>query len=383
MPAPAPAAAASLEVPEAGPQVSTGQPRPAPVRVCGGCGTAVPRRRPFVAEPGVAGTTRRRYVGDVEQRLRVLFAEHAAYWSLVDPLLLDALRSLAGAVLGGGKRLRPLFCAYGFMAGGGTSQPPELVDVAAALELLHAFALIHDDVMDGSSIRRGRPSLHQQLINQHEARGYRGEARRSGEGTAVLIGDLGFALAHQLISVAPAPVIATWHQLCSELVMGQYLDVAGTAGEDLTTTRALTVSRYKSGCYTVERPMQLGALLAGQPASVAAGMFPFARPLGEAFQLRDDVLGAFGDPLDSGKPSGEDLRQGKPTLLLALGLEMAQGAAATALMRAGQPGLSDSDIERMRRALEDSGARQRWRAHLRARFQAAMGALDGCSFPGQ
>jgi geranylgeranyl diphosphate synthase, type I len=339
-------------------------------------------RRVTVAEPGLAGTPTRRYVAAVEQRLQLLFAEQAAHWSVVDPWLADALAALAGAVLGGGKRLRPLFCAYGFMAAGGTSQPPDLVDVAAALELLHAFALIHDDVMDGSSIRRSRPSLHQQLINQHEARGHRGEARRSGEGTAVLIGDLGFALAQRLVSAAPPPVVATWHELCTELVMGQYLDLAGTARGGLTSTRALTVSRYKSGCYSVERPMQLGALLAGRPASIAAGLFPFAPPLGEAFQLRDDVLGAFGDVLDSGKPSGEDLRQGKPTLLLALGLEMARGTAADSLMRAGQPGLSDSDVEMMRRALEDCGARQEVESRIWAQFQAAMGALDGCSFPG-
>ena len=184
-----------------------------------------------MAEIGVAGTTWRKYVASVERRLRVLFAEQAIHWSAIDPWLPEAVSALAGAVLGGGKRLRPLFCAYGFMAAGGSGQPSELIDVAAALELLHAFALIHDDVMDGSPTRRNQPSLHQRLMEQHDVQRYHGEARRFGEGTAVLIGDFGFALAQQLVSSAPASVVATWHQMCTELVMGQYLDVAGASAE--------------------------------------------------------------------------------------------------------------------------------------------------------
>jgi geranylgeranyl diphosphate synthase, type I len=335
-----------------------------------------------LAETGMAGTTWRKYVASVEQRLRVLFAEQALHWSSIDPWLPEAVSALAGAVLGGGKRLRPLFCAYGFMAAGGAGQPPELIDVAAALELLHAFALIHDDVMDGSPTRRNQPSLHQQLIEQHEVLRFHGEARRFGEGTAVLIGDFGFALAQQLISSAPAPVAATWHQLCTELVMGQYLDVAGAARGDLNPTRSLTVARYKSGFYTIERPMQLGAVLAGQPVSLAMGLFPFATPLGEAFQLRDDVIGAFGDQRESGKPSGEDLRQGKPTMLLAFGQQMARGPAAAVLARAGEPGLGATDVEMMRRALEDCGARQRVEHRISALFRAAMEVLDDSALPG-
>jgi geranylgeranyl diphosphate synthase, type I len=334
------------------------------------------------AETGAAGTTWHKYLASVEQRLRVLFSEQAVHWSSVDPWLPEAVNGLAGAVLGGGKRLRPLFCAYGFMAAGGSGQPPELIDVAAALELLHAFALIHDDVMDGSPTRRGRRSLHQQLMDQHDIGRYKGEARRFGEGTAVLIGDFGFALAQQLISSAPAAVVVTWHQLCTELVMGQYLDVAGSARGELMATRALTVARYKSGRYTVELPLQLGAALAGQPVSAGTGLFPFAVPLGEAFQLRDDIIAAFGDERKSGKPSGEDLRQGKPTLLLAFGQEMARGAAAAALARAGEPGLSESDVEMMRWALEDCGARQKVESRISALFRRAIKALDGSALPG-
>ena len=339
-------------------------------------------RRAPVTEIGVAGTTWRKYVASVERRLRVLFAEQAVHWSAIDPWLPEAVSALAGAVLGGGKRLRPLFCAYGFMAAGGSGQPSELIDVAAALELLHAFALIHDDVMDGSPTRRNQPSLHQRLMEQHDVQRYHGEARRFGEGTAVLIGDFGFALAQQLVSSAPASVVATWHQMCTELVMGQYLDVAGAARGSFTPTRALTVARYKSGCYTIERPMRLGAVLAGQPVSLASGLFPFALPLGEAFQLRDDVIGAFGEQRQSGKPSGEDLRQGKPTLLLAFGQQMARGPAAAVLARAGEPGLSDSDVEVMRRALEDCGARQKVERRISALFRASMELLGDSALPG-
>jgi geranylgeranyl diphosphate synthase type I len=288
----------------------------------------------------------------------------------------EVVDALCGFVLAGGKRLRPLFCGYGFVAAGGQGTPPALIDVSASLELLHAFALLHDDVMDGSATRRGSPSLHRQFMDQHAGGCYRGEPRRYGEATAVLVGDYGFALAQRLVSDAPGAVLRVWHELCAELVMGQYMDIAGAARGYVGPGRALAIARYKTGLYTVERPMQLGAVLAGYPAELAPSLFPFARPLGEAFQLRDDLLGVFGDERQSGKPSGDDLRQAKPSTLLALGQEMSTGKAAAALQRVGRADLTDADLCTIRAALMECGAREEVERLVRDRFLTALDALQ-------
>jgi geranylgeranyl diphosphate synthase type I len=312
----------------------------------------------------------------MEGRLQVIFAEQRRQWAPLDPWLVELVDRLAGFVLGSGKRLRPLFCAYGYLAAGGTGQPATLVDTAAALELLHSFALLHDDVMDGSPTRRGRPSLHRHLADLHLAEGYAGDARRFGEGMAVLVGDLGFAMAHRLTAELPSPTLEIWHQLGNELVMGQFLDIAGAARGGASTRRALTIARYKSGSYTVERPLQLGATLAGLPVGAAGHMFPFAQPLGEAFQLRDDLLGAFGDEASTGKPSGDDLRQGKVTVLLAVARRRAGRRSAAVLDRVGQPGLGEADLAEVRRVLVECGARAEVERMISARFRAALEALE-------
>ena len=146
----------------------------------------------------------RHFVAGVEARLRQVLDEERSRWSSVDSWLPEVVDTLSGFVLGSGKRMRPLFCAYGFLAAGGTGEPPALLDIAAALELLHAFALLHDDVMDGSATRRGHPSMHRQLAHDHAAARQNGEARRFGEGVAVLVGDLSFALSQRLVGGAAA-----------------------------------------------------------------------------------------------------------------------------------------------------------------------------------
>jgi geranylgeranyl diphosphate synthase type I len=293
----------------------------------------------------------------VEERVRVLLEAEATRWAAVDPDLRRLIDCLAAFVDAGGKRLRPAFCHWAYVGAGGDGADPLVVDVGAAFELLHAFALVHDDVMDGSAQRRGRPAAHTAHAARHARQGWRGESRRFGEGVAILVGDLAFVYADMLVSAAPSDARAVYDELRIELNIGQYLDVLGTArGQtDLATARRITW--YKSGKYTVERPLHVGAALVGRLDELAGPLSDYGLPLGEAFQLRDDLLGAFGDAVSTGKPVGDDLREGKPTPLMAVATERATGAAARALRRVGDPDLSAGEVAELQEVLVAVGAR--------------------------
>ena len=245
---------------------------------------------------------------------------------------LDQLIDAAGVFVGGGKRLRPLFCHAGWIVAGGDPRDPSIVDAAASLEWLQASALVHDDLMDGSDTRRGRPSIHREFEALHRAEQRHGDASAFGRSTAILLGDLMLSWCDEQFtgSVLSSPamrdhVIAgrRYLDLCkTEVVGGQFLDVVGQTRVALSVEEAMLVVRYKSAKYTVERPIHIGAALAGADAALIRGLSEVALPLGEAFQLRDDVLGVFGDPSVTGKPAGDDLREGKRTVLVARAAEM-------------------------------------------------------------
>ncbi len=318
---------------------------------------------------------------EVDAHLYAVLNRERERWSQIDPWFAEPVDLLSDFVLAGGKRLRPLFCRYGHLGAGGDPEDRSWLDVAAGLELLHAFALLHDDVMDGSDRRRGRRSLHRRLHDDHRRAGWHGEARRFGEGVAVLIGDLAFACADRLMRAAGRRVGEVWDELRIELMMGQYLDVVGASRGMLATERALRVARYKSGAYTVERPLHLGAAHAGGSADVSAAFGAFGRPLGEAFQFRDDVLGAFGDETATGKPVGQDLREGKPTVLLALARQLAPENEAGLLARVGAADLGDDEIARLRELLVRSGAREAVERMIADRHADALAALEAAPVP--
>src|SRR5690606_7900547 len=213
-------------------------------------------------------------------------------WRAVDPALAEPLRALERLVAAGGKRLRPAFCHWAFVGAGGDADDPRIVDAGAAFEMLHAFALLHDDVMDGSDTRRGVRTAHIAFADAHRSAGWQGEPRRFGEGAAILVGDLAHAYADGLLGDVPADVRAVWNDLRLELNMGQYLDLLGTARADRDRALARRIARYKSGKYTVERPLHLGAALAGRLGDLREPLSAYGEPLGEVFQLRDDMLGA-------------------------------------------------------------------------------------------
>jgi geranylgeranyl diphosphate synthase, type I len=291
-----------------------------------------------------------------ERRILSLLDAELDRWRTVDPDLAQPLGSLRDLVAAGGKRFRPAFCFWAFVGAGGDHDDPLVIDACAAIELVHVCALVHDDVMDGAATRRGRPSVHERFATDHVNDDARGEARRFGEGAAILVGDFAFVYADMLFANAPPVARPVFDDLRIELLVGQFLDLLGAAQGTRDRERAERIELYKSGKYTVERPLHLGAALAGHLDDLSVPLSAFGLPLGRAFQLRDDVLGVFGDPAITGKPVGDDLREGKLTPLLAVASARAQGADAAVVARAGDAQLDRDEIAAIQDVLVRSGA---------------------------
>ena len=294
----------------------------------------------------------------VQERLREFLAPEEARWSAFDEDLAEPVREIGRLVLVGGKRLRPAFTHWGYAAAGGDPADQMVADAGAAFELMHAFALFHDDVMDDAASRRGEPTTHTVFAQYHRDHGWAGEARRFGEGVAILVGDLAFVYADQLMAAAPPAAWRIWNELRIELNVGQVLDIVGSVRNERRRHKAELICRYKSGKYTIERPLHLGAVMAAPDRAdeLLPALSAYGLPLGDAFQMRDDVMGAFGDAVVTGKPVGGDLREGKPTPLLARAVEAATPAQAEVLALVGTQDLSDDDVARVQQAIVDTGA---------------------------
>lgn len=290
--------------------------------------------------------------------------------------VLDLLEEM---VHSGGKRFRPRMAHWGWIAAGGhhTGQGrDELVTIATALELLHVFALIHDDVMDSSETRRGRPSVHVSARGQHRAHRGIGDAQRYGENIAILAGDLAHSEADALVAGLPEPLRELWRTLCIELMMGQGRDLVGAANGRRDLDHAREVARAKSGAYTVWRPLQLGAAAAGARPATLAALERYGVAVGEAFALRDDVLGVIGDARATGKPVGDDLVAGKPTVLMALAEQRFTPRWRRALARAGRGRASAALVTALQAELVSSGVIAEVEAMIRDAVAAAFVALD-------
>ncbi|WP_434741262.1 polyprenyl synthetase family protein [Micromonospora sp. SH-82] len=284
-------------------------------------------------------------------------------------------------VLAGGKRLRPLFCYWGWRGAGG-DDGDEIVVAAAALELFHAFALIHDDILDGSDQRRGEPSVHRLFADLHTRSAWRGDPEAYGRNTALLCGDLCAAWADQMFHECGLTVeqvhrgYGTFSLMRTEVIAGEYLDLVSGVG-DGSVASALTVIRMKAARYTVTRPLQIGATLAGADAALLAALADFGDPLGDAFQLRDDVLGVFGDPSLTGKSVLDDLREGKPTVMMALARSSADRVQSGRLRELfGNPELDATGATELRDIIESTGAREKIEQMIRVRTEAALAALE-------
>ncbi|MCW2748472.1 MAG: polyprenyl synthetase [Nocardioidaceae bacterium] len=302
---------------------------------------------------------------------------------------LEPLFDVAAAYVEGGKRIRPLFCIGGWLAAGGDPAAPGIIQAAAALEWLQASALVHDDLMDGSDTRRGRPSAHRQFEALHAARAWALDGEQFGAGAAILLGDLLLSWCDDMFRRAnldPLVLHAAGAvlDLCkSEVAGGQFLDLVAQAKGTNSVEEAERVIRYKSVAYTVLRPLDLGVALAGLRSSeLTSALADFGAPLGTAFQLRDDLLGVFGDPQVTGKPAGDDLREGKRTVLVARAAETASAAELRRLNGAlGNPALDQAAVDDVRAIMESTGARAAVEREIQMHEATAAQALDDLTVP--
>ena len=339
------------------------------------------------AEPGAALGALDRILEPVDTLLAAFLDDRVDELVELDPALEPIGREIAGLVTAGGKRLRPAFVYWGYRATG-VDHADAVVAPAAAVELLHTFALIHDDVMDRSPERRGRPAAHTALAAVHDREGLEGDPTWFGIGGAILAGDLAFVWADQLFDSAalPAPALDRARRVFGamrvEVMAGQYLDLRLAGLKAATQTESLHVALLKSGRYTVTRPLQLGAAIAGADPDLDARLRAYGDALGVAFQLRDDVLGLFGDPGRMGKGALSDLREGKRTLLLLQALERAGAVEREQLSRiVGNPRLDESDAERAREIVVGTGALAEVESLLSEHLERARAALDGIAEP--
>jgi geranylgeranyl diphosphate synthase type I len=302
----------------------------------------------------------------VEAQLQDFLSTQSEYFTAIAPELKPAATSLTAFVINGGKRFRPLFAAVGAMGAGSQLSDAE-IRAFASLELLQACALVHDDLMDASDTRRGEPAIHKLFESMHSAEKYQGKATQFGLSASVLIGDLALIWSDQMLnssgikSESLLAALSVHDEMRVELIAGQYLDVFEQARGTQSVAQALNIARYKSAKYTIERPLHLGAAIAIPDAAKRAQIISiyseFGLPLGEAFQLRDDLLGVFGDPKVTGKPAGDDLREGKRTVLMAMTHDRISGPAeAEFLKEFGNHDISESAIARLQEIISETGA---------------------------
>ncbi len=310
----------------------------------------------------------------------------------MDPEVL-ALVDAGADLLDGGKRLRATFCYWGWRASGGAADDAAVITAAAALELFHASALVHDDVIDGSDTRRGAPSVHRRFAARHRAAGWHGSSDDFGSATAVLLGDLLLGWSDELFNSADLGDDAlrrgraVFDRMRTEVGGGQFLDVveqaSGAVRPEGQAERARAVIRYKSARYSVENPLLIGARLAGADHTVLEPYRRYGAALGEAFQLRDDILGVFGDPARTGKPAGDDLREGKRTVLVAYALERSDDEQTATINRLlGDPALDADGVERLRDILVETSALARVEelvGDLVATARSALGDAEASS----
>jgi len=280
----------------------------------------------------------------------------------IDVYLKPVASSLSDFVRDGGKRFRPIFSYLGYLGAGGQGSDAA-IQVSSSLELVHACALIHDDLMDGSDSRRGKPSLHKYFEDLHSKSKYLGKPEKFGAAAAILIGDLALSWSDQMIyetdsdSLNLGAALPIFYEMRSELMAGQYLDVLEGVIAKSDTNRSRKIAQYKSGKYSIERPLQFGGALAGANSKILESYSEYGLPLGEAFQLRDDILGIFGKSDVTGKPSGDDIREGKRTLLIAMTLEGCNPVQKSKIENSlGKSDLSDSEVTSIQEIIVESGA---------------------------
>lgn len=330
----------------------------------------------------------------IDAALRRFFADRLTEAEAIGEGFVTAVAELEVYALRGGKRVRPTFAWLGWLGAGGDEAgrlADAVVRTCAALELLHVSALIHDDIIDASATRRGFPAAHVTFADHHRSRGWPGNPESFGTGAAILMGDVAQNWADDMIRTSGLPtevqarVGPVWSAMRTEVLSGQLLDLTTEASGDETIAAALRVNRFKTASYTVERPLHIGAAIAGANADLVAAYRTFGVDIGIAFQLRDDLLGVFGDPAVTGKPSGGDLRGGKRTVLYAAALRYAdeRDPAAARFLRAKiGTDASDDEIGAIRAIFTDVGAVEHVERDIARRTSRALAVLEASGATG-
>jgi geranylgeranyl diphosphate synthase, type I len=335
----------------------------------------------------------------VSAEISAFVSEQSSVLDSMGPELVP-VHLMASQLLCGGKRMRPAFCVWGYVAAAGIPSDEALKSLLAAagsLDVLHVSALIHDDLMDSSDLRRGRPAAHRQFEALHANAGWLGDSAAFGKAGAILLGDLlvmwsaqmlhGAGLDHSTLERA-LPIVEAMR---TEVTCGQYLDIVAQAHPlrkrapaigslrptiELALDDASRVVEYKAARYTVQRPCQMGAALGDGDDELYFALGAYGSPLGRAFQFRDDLLGVFGDPKVTGKPAGDDLREGKRTVLVAHAYAHAGDAGQKLLLqRLGDPGLDETGINELQQVIVESGARDAVESMINEYYERALKAL--------
>jgi geranylgeranyl diphosphate synthase type I len=321
-----------------------------------------------------------RLVDLVQARVEDFLAGRSSILRSISPDL-DPIEAFSKRFLSGGKRFRALFCYWGWEAIGGRGFDPfeaergrdrySVVSAASALEMFHAAALVHDDLIDNSDTRRGSPAAHRLFERLHADSGWAGSAASFGRASAILLGDLLLGWSDELLDEgldaladrsAARAARAEFVRMRTEVMAGQYLDILEERAwiaqtDEEQRTRAERVIVFKAAKYSVEAPLAIGAAIAGASSTQLGALRGFGLPLGIAYQLRDDLLGVFGDPEVTGKPSGDDLREGKRTMLIAIARErLAPGQRRLLDELLGDPELGAEQVRMLQRTISDCGA---------------------------
>jgi geranylgeranyl diphosphate synthase type I len=333
------------------------------------------------------GSEQSRFVADVAAKLNGFLGVHQETMATISPDVAPLMGSIKSLVTGG-KRLRALMCYWGWRGAGGEAAHPDIIAAGCALELFQAAALIHDDIIDRSDTRRGGPSVHRRFSELHEGEGWALDSERFGHAAAILTGDLCLSFSEEAFTeigdraASGTAARRIFNLMRAEVMAGQYLDileeVAGPVRDRAGAVhRARSIIRFKSAKYSTEHPLALGGALAGASEELLQGYSAFALPLGEAFQLRDDVLGVFGDPGTTGKPAGDDLREGKRTVLVGFAINQA-GAADSSYIDTmlGRQDLGAAEVAEIRRIIVDCGALEATEAMIEDLSNEAFEALE-------
>lgn len=328
----------------------------------------------------------------VGECLKEFFDSQRPLINTIDPVITQAVSYLEDMVLGGGKRMRPMFAWAGYLGAGGTEieDPAAVLRAVSALEFIQACALIHDDIIDESDTRRGSPTVHRRVEALHKDNTWNGDAADFGIGVAILIGDLALSWAEEMLQssglspAALARVRGPWSAMKTEVISGQILDITVESSGNESAEIAEKVNRFKTAAYTIERPLHIGAAIADADDNLVQAFRGFGQDIGIAFQLQDDILGVFGDPAITGKPAGDDLREGKRTVLLAQALRQADLTAPEKAkqLRQGIGKTADpQELATLAAIIDEMGAQQVVETRIAELTASGLAHLDDAPLP--